>query len=87
LQKLYAGTLYKIMAKYQYKGCRPQMPFGKYRGRPIDCVPTDYLYWLALNGEFRKDEWLEEVIAELDERRRLAEQNSDAQNKSFRRRS
>ena len=25
------------------------MPFGKYRGQPIEDVPTDYLVWLCEN--------------------------------------
>jgi len=28
-----------------------QMPFGKYKGQPIEDVPTSYLYWIAENVE------------------------------------
>jgi hypothetical protein len=27
------------------------MPFGKYKGQPMDTVPADYLFWLWMNGK------------------------------------
>lgn len=27
------------------------MPFGKYRGKPMQDVPADYLFWLWTNGK------------------------------------
>jgi hypothetical protein len=27
------------------------MPFGKYKGRPMQDVPADYLFWLWTNGK------------------------------------
>ena len=31
-----------------------QMPFGKFRGTPMQDVPADYLFWLFQNG-MKKD--------------------------------
>jgi hypothetical protein len=28
-----------------------RMPFGKYRGLPLESVPPDYLFWLYWNGD------------------------------------
>ena len=33
---------------------RSPMPFGKYRGQPMQKVPASYLHWLWCNG--KKDE-------------------------------
>lgn len=32
------------------------MPFGKYKGKPLQVVPTDYIKWLSENGALDKNE-------------------------------
>lgn len=32
------------------------MPFGKYRGKPLELVPSDYIQWLFKNGALNKKE-------------------------------
>lgn len=32
------------------------MPFGKYRGKPLELVPPDYIDWLSKNGALAKKE-------------------------------
>ena len=42
----------------------PRVPFGKYRGRPIDNCPKDYLEWLLTRLD--RDDWLAaEIMATL----------------------
>ena len=44
-----------------------EMPFGKYRGRPLSEVPTDYLKWLLRLSNL-SDDLREAVRAELKDR-------------------
>lgn len=46
------------------------IPFGKYRGTPIDQVPDDYLLWLSTLNDLRQP-LLGAVLREMG--RRLAE--------------
>jgi uncharacterized protein (DUF3820 family) len=32
------------------------MPFGKYRGEPLESIPKHYLKWLGQSGVFDKPE-------------------------------
>lgn len=36
------------------------MPYGKFKGKPIEELPSSYLRWLAenINDEYKKDESL-----------------------------
>ena len=31
----------------------PTMPFGIYKGKPLDILPDDYLLWLSCLGDLR----------------------------------
>lgn len=41
------------------------MPFGRYRGEPIEDLPTDYLLWAVENLERRDNGLYETLEAEL----------------------
>lgn len=45
-----------------------KMPWGKYRGQPIEDVPTDYLQWMAENIS-SSDELIKEAENQLKLRR------------------
>jgi len=54
---------------------RPTVPFGLYKGKPLDELPDDYLLWLGCLDDLRQP-LLGHVLREMG--RRLAERPAPA---------
>ncbi len=61
LQRVFEAMIDDISPESVYKLLTQErailtMPFGKYRGKPLQLVPPDYIQWLSKNGALDKKE-------------------------------
>lgn len=75
--------VYKDPPPPEKKGMK--MPFGKYKGQPLEDLPIDYIKWLLENIENLRDDLREELQnqVELKEGRGVVRQKVRREGKKF----